>query len=49
LIDNAGDVKELRSAGVFQNLSESDEELANLWNEMGDDLPTKMYSHQVSN
>jgi hypothetical protein len=45
LIDNAEDVKELRLAGVFQNLLGSDEELANLFNELGDDLPTKMYCH----
>ncbi|XP_058761667.1 UPF0481 protein At3g47200-like [Vicia villosa] len=45
LIDNAEDVKELRSAGVFQNLLGSDEELAKLFNDLGDDLPTKMSSH----
>ncbi|AET02553.1 hypothetical protein MtrunA17_Chr8g0354591 [Medicago truncatula] len=45
LIDNAEDVKELRSAGVFQNLLGSDEELAKLFNDLGDDLPTKMYCH----
>ncbi|XP_004511107.3 UPF0481 protein At3g47200-like [Cicer arietinum] len=43
LVDNAEDVKELRSAGVFQNLLGSDEDLAKLFNELGDDLPTKMY------
>jgi len=43
LIDNAEDVKELRSAGVFQNLLGSDEELAKLFNDLGDDLPTKVY------
>lgn len=43
LIDTAEDVKELRLAGVFQNLLGSDEELAKLFNELGDDLPTKMY------
>ena len=43
LVDNAEDVKELRSAGVFQNLLGSDEELAKLFNDLGDDLPTKMY------
>ncbi|XP_024627693.1 UPF0481 protein At3g47200 [Medicago truncatula] len=43
LVDNAEDVKELRLAGVFQNLLGSDEELAKLFNDLGDDLPTKMY------
>ncbi|RHN40424.1 hypothetical protein MtrunA17_Chr8g0354581 [Medicago truncatula] len=43
LVDNADDVKELRSAGVFQNLLGSDKELAKLFNDLGDDLPTKMY------
>lgn len=42
LIENARNAKELRSTGVFQNLPDSDEELANLFNEVGDDLPTKM-------
>ncbi|GAU49396.1 hypothetical protein TSUD_366900 [Trifolium subterraneum] len=45
LVDNAEDVKELRLAGVFQNLLGSDEDLANLFNELGDDLPTKMCCH----
>lgn len=45
LVDNAEDVKELRSAGVFQNLLGSDEELAKLFNDLGDDLPTKMSCH----
>ncbi|XP_058745711.1 uncharacterized protein LOC131618523 [Vicia villosa] len=45
LVDNAEDVKELRSAGVFQNLLGSDEELAKLFNDLGDDLPTKMFCH----
>ena len=45
LVDNAEDVKELRSAGVFQNLLGSDEELAKLFNDLGDDLPTKMCCH----
>ncbi|XP_027367956.1 putative UPF0481 protein At3g02645 [Abrus precatorius] len=42
LIDTAEDVKELRLAGVFQNLLGTDEDLAKLFNELGDDLPTKM-------
>ncbi|XP_039684520.1 putative UPF0481 protein At3g02645 [Medicago truncatula] len=45
LIDNAEDVKELRPAGVFQNLLGSDEDMAKLFNDLGDDLPTKMYCH----
>ncbi|XP_027367552.1 UPF0481 protein At3g47200-like [Abrus precatorius] len=43
LIDTAEDVKELRLAGVFQNLLGTDEDLAKLFNELGDDLATKMY------
>lgn len=43
LIDTAEDVKELRLNGVFQNLLGSDEALANFFNELGDDLPTKMH------
>ncbi|XP_027341694.1 UPF0481 protein At3g47200-like [Abrus precatorius] len=46
LIDTAEDVKELRLAGVFQNLLGTDEDLAKLFNELGDDLPTKMYCDQ---
>lgn len=42
LIDTAEDVKELKLAGVFQNLLERDEELAKLFNQLGHDLPTKM-------
>ncbi|KAK7280384.1 hypothetical protein RJT34_25448 [Clitoria ternatea] len=49
LIDTAEDVKELRLAGVFQNLLGSDEDLANLINELGSDLPTKMYSNTTYN
>ncbi|XP_058745712.1 uncharacterized protein LOC131618524 [Vicia villosa] len=45
LVDNAEDVKELRLAGVFQNLLGSDDELAKLFNDLGDDLPTKMCCH----
>nr|KYP50326.1 hypothetical protein KK1_027902 [Cajanus cajan] len=44
LIDNGEDVKELRLSGVFRNLLGSDEDLANLLNELGADLPTKIYS-----
>lgn len=44
LIDNAEDVKELTLSGVVQNLLGSDQDLANLFNELGEDLPTKMYS-----
>jgi hypothetical protein len=46
LVDNAEDVKELRLAGVFQNLLGSDEQLAKLFNDLGDDLPTKMCCHE---
>ncbi|KAK7280389.1 hypothetical protein RJT34_25453 [Clitoria ternatea] len=45
LIDTVEDVKELRLAGVFQNLLGSDQDLANLFNELGNDLPTKLYSN----
>nr|KYP35843.1 UPF0481 protein At3g47200 family [Cajanus cajan] len=44
LIENGEDVKELRLSGVFRNLLGSDEDLANLFNELGADLPTKIYS-----
>nr|KYP35844.1 UPF0481 protein At3g47200 family [Cajanus cajan] len=44
LIDNVKDVKELTLSGVVQNLLGSDQDLANLFNELGEDLPTKMYS-----
>ncbi|XP_061343743.1 putative UPF0481 protein At3g02645, partial [Gastrolobium bilobum] len=43
LVDTAEDVKELRSAGIIQNLLGSDQELAQLFNELGYDLPTKQY------
>ncbi|KAL2324176.1 hypothetical protein Fmac_023234 [Flemingia macrophylla] len=43
LIDNAEDVKELRLSGVFENLLESDEDLANLFNELSNDLLIKQY------
>ncbi|RDY01664.1 UPF0481 protein, partial [Mucuna pruriens] len=49
LIDNGEDVKELRLSGVFQNLLGSDEDVANLFNDLGDDLPTKIYSDKISN
>ncbi|KAF5473220.1 hypothetical protein F2P56_009845 [Juglans regia] len=38
LIDNPGDVKELRNAGILYNLLGSDEEVAQLFNEIGTDL-----------
>ncbi|CAJ1977443.1 unnamed protein product [Sphenostylis stenocarpa] len=47
LIDTAEDVKELRISGVFQNLLGSDQDLANLFNELGTDLPTKMYCENI--
>ncbi|XP_027934901.1 UPF0481 protein At3g47200-like [Vigna unguiculata] len=47
LIDTAEDVKELRISGVFQNLLGSDEDLANLFNELGYDLPTKVFCENV--
>ncbi|XP_057732614.1 putative UPF0481 protein At3g02645 [Arachis stenosperma] len=44
LVDDAEDVKELRSAGVIQNLLQSDQELAKFLNDIGHDLPTKMFN-----
>ncbi|KAL1292904.1 hypothetical protein HN51_053459 [Arachis hypogaea] len=44
LIDDAEDVKELRSAGVIQNLLRSDQELAEFLNDITHDLPTKMFN-----
>ncbi|MED6199302.1 hypothetical protein PIB30_074732 [Stylosanthes scabra] len=44
LVDDAKDVKELRLAGVIQNLLGSDEELAKFFNDIGHDLPTKMFN-----
>ncbi|KAK7349624.1 hypothetical protein VNO77_07133 [Canavalia gladiata] len=41
LIDDANDVKELRLAGVIQNLLGSDEELAKLLNGVGTELASK--------
>ncbi|KAM3690910.1 hypothetical protein ACJW31_09G155800 [Castanea mollissima] len=38
LIDEANDVKELRKVGVLQNLLGSDQEVAQLFNEIGTDL-----------
>ncbi|XLU69547.1 hypothetical protein S245_028600, partial [Arachis hypogaea] len=35
---------ELRSAGVIQNLLQNDEELAKFLNDIGHDLPTKMFN-----
>nr|XP_023898829.1 UPF0481 protein At3g47200-like [Quercus suber] len=45
LIDEANDVKELRKAGVLQNFLGSDQEVAQLFNEIGTDLVpnTKIY------
>ncbi|XP_020229510.2 putative UPF0481 protein At3g02645 [Cajanus cajan] len=45
LIDNAEDVKELRLSGIFSNLLRSDEDLANLFSELGVDLPTNNFSY----
>ncbi|XP_057733089.1 UPF0481 protein At3g47200-like [Arachis stenosperma] len=45
LIDDAEDVKELRSAGVIQNLLKSDQELADFLNDIGHELPTKIFNH----
>ncbi|XP_058761666.1 UPF0481 protein At3g47200-like [Vicia villosa] len=45
LVDNADDVKELRSAGILQNLVGNDEELAKFFNDLGDYLPTKICCH----
>ncbi|KAL2324182.1 hypothetical protein Fmac_023240 [Flemingia macrophylla] len=42
LIDTAEDVKELRLSGTLINMLASDEDLANLINELGNDLPTKL-------
>ncbi|XLR42867.1 hypothetical protein S83_027527 [Arachis hypogaea] len=42
LIDDAEDVKELRSSGVIQNLLQRDEEVAKFFNDIGHDLPAKM-------
>ncbi|MED6199301.1 hypothetical protein PIB30_074731 [Stylosanthes scabra] len=44
LVDDGEDVKELRLAGVIQNLLGSDEELAQFLNDIGHDLPTKMFN-----
>ncbi|KAL1292903.1 hypothetical protein AAHE18_19G032800 [Arachis hypogaea] len=49
LIDDAEAVKELRSAGVIQNLLKSDQELANFLNDIGHELPTKIFNHLRSN
>ncbi|KAL2324177.1 hypothetical protein Fmac_023235 [Flemingia macrophylla] len=40
-------VNEPRLSGVFENLLGSDEDLANLFNELGDDLPNKVYCHII--
>ncbi|KAL4315252.1 hypothetical protein AHAS_Ahas15G0166500 [Arachis hypogaea] len=47
LIDDAEDVKELRLAGVLRNLLGSDEEVAKLFNELGHELPAKMFNYMV--
>ena len=46
LLDDAEDVKELKLAGVFQNLLGSDEELAKLFNEIGHELATKLFNYK---
>uniref|UniRef100_A0A5B6YPF9 Uncharacterized protein n=1 Tax=Davidia involucrata TaxID=16924 RepID=A0A5B6YPF9_DAVIN len=47
LIDNADDVKEMRSAGVLQNFLGSDEEVASLFNQIGAVLEPEIdnYTH----
>ncbi|KAE9594515.1 hypothetical protein Lal_00001378 [Lupinus albus] len=45
LIDSGEDVKELRLAGIIQNLLGSDEELAKLFTDLGGHLPTKMFNN----
>ncbi|OIW14081.1 hypothetical protein TanjilG_11426 [Lupinus angustifolius] len=45
LIDGGEDVKELRLAGVIQNLLGSDEELAKLFIDLGSHLPTKLFNN----
>ncbi|KAL1361727.1 hypothetical protein HN51_010053 [Arachis hypogaea] len=47
LIDEAEDVKELRLAGVLQNLLGSDKEVAKLFNELGHELPAKMCNYMI--
>ncbi|KAK7280388.1 hypothetical protein RJT34_25452 [Clitoria ternatea] len=47
LIDTAEDVKELRLAGVFINFLGSNQDLANLFNDLGGDLRSKMYSNTM--
>ncbi|XP_015948485.1 putative UPF0481 protein At3g02645 isoform X1 [Arachis duranensis] len=44
LVDDAEDVKELRAAGVLQNLLGSDEDVAKLFNELGHVLPSKLFN-----
>ncbi|MED6169182.1 hypothetical protein PIB30_019115 [Stylosanthes scabra] len=49
-IDDAEDVKELRAAGILQNLLGNDEEVAKLFNELGNVLPSKLFnSNRYSN
>ncbi|KAL4393594.1 hypothetical protein HN51_021536 [Arachis hypogaea] len=47
-IDDAEDVKELRVAGVLQNMLGSDEEVAKLFNELKGVLPAKMFNYSSS-
>ncbi|XP_057742975.1 uncharacterized protein LOC130961235 isoform X1 [Arachis stenosperma] len=49
LIDDAEDVKELRLAGVLQNLLGSDEDVAKLFNALGYLLPAKMFNCTTRN
>ncbi|MED6122686.1 hypothetical protein PIB30_042166 [Stylosanthes scabra] len=48
-IDDAEDVKELRLAGVLQNLFGSDKDVAKLFNELGHVLPAKMFNYTTRN
>ncbi|KAE9617110.1 hypothetical protein Lal_00034579 [Lupinus albus] len=48
LIDSGEDVKELRLSGVIQNLLGSDEELAQIFMDIGRDLPTKVFNNTWS-
>ncbi|CAL0303667.1 unnamed protein product [Lupinus luteus] len=48
LIDSGEDVKELRLSGVIQNLLGSDQELAQIFMDIGRDLPTKVFNNTWS-
>ncbi|CAL0303673.1 unnamed protein product [Lupinus luteus] len=48
LIDSGEDVKELRLSGVIQNLLMNDEELAQMFMEIGKDLPTIVLNYAWS-